>query len=152
MLDGTPAEKAVTLAVYETTGGGGTTGLAFFQFLAEREFPGDPKDDPSIRRSRQLWVSRERKRHTCHLVKIKHELMVEKYNIIRRKRAFASSVPRGESPTRVAEVGVRRFDLKPSVSGLPARAGFDHEAESNVFDGPQKVEGLAEASMVSVLV
>ena len=41
--------------------------------------------------------------------------------------------------------------LKPCVSGLPARAGFDHAAESNVFDGPQNVEGLAKSSVVSVV-
>ena len=74
--------------------------------------------------------------------------MVEKYNLIRRKRIFASSAPRGESTTRVSEVGVQRIALKPCVSGLPARAGFDHAAESNVFDGPQKVEGLAMSSVV----
>ena len=46
---------------------------------------------------------------------------------------------------------MQRMALKPCVSGLPARAGFDHAAESNVFDGPQKVEGLAKSSVVSVV-
>ena len=45
-----------------------------------------------------------------------------------------------------------RMSLKPSASGLPAHAGFDHEAESNVFDGPQDTEGLAEVSVPAALV
>ena len=142
---GAPAEKVVLPAVFETTGGARAGANRIFRFLSEVEFPGDAKDDPGLRRSRALWVSRQRKRHSLQLVRVKTSIMLRKRNLIRRQRAVAVCVPKGGGGV----VGMSRIDIHPSKSGLPSGARFSAEAGPYDFDGQAIARGVPDDTLVA---
>ena len=86
-----PAEKVITQAVYELTGGAGKTAMNFWRFLAAIEYPGKGKDgkcdDPRIKRRRALWIARERKKHSFAMARARYHVMTRKRDMIRSRRA-----------------------------------------------------------------
>ncbi len=138
-VDGAAAETVIAPAVFETTGGASASANKLFTFLSKVEFPGDPKDDPALRQSRALWISRQRKRHSFQLVRMKTLIMRRKRKLIQSKRAHAVSVPKGGLSARA------RIDLDPLESGLPSGTRFGAEAGGDVFGGDE----IASASGVA---
>ena len=101
-------------------------------------FPGDPKDDPTLARSRALWTSRQRKRHSCQLVRVKTLVMLRKRKLIQSKRSYAISMP------GVGLGSGARIDLNPVLSGLPSGTRLGAEAGGDAFGGDE----IASASGV----
>ena len=118
-----PAEKVITQAVYELTGGAGKTALGFKRFLAAIEFPGKGKDgkcdDPRIKRRRALWIAHERKRHAFAMARARYYVMTRKRDLIRAELAHAAK-PCG---SKWQGVGVSSLDAEPPPRGL--RDPFD---------------------------
>ena len=120
-----PAEKVITQAVFELTGGAGKAAMAFWRFLAEIEFPGKGRDgkcdDPRIMRRRALWIAHERKVHSFAMARARYHVMVRKRDLIRARRAGKKAA---------GKVGVSSIDADP----LPRGVG-------DVFDIPGRGAG-----------
>ena len=128
-------------AVFELTGGAGPSVNKVFAFLAELEYPGDPKDDPRIARLRSLWISHHRKRHSLCMVRVRALVMRRKRNLIRQRRAHAVCVPK-----MLGSVGLDGMHLRDD---LVCAASVPKDS----FDGPQRcLEGGVTGALVSLTV
>ena len=128
-------------AVFELTGGAGPSANKVFAFLAEMEYPGDPKDDPRTARLRSIWISHHRKIHSLCMVRVRALVMRKKRNLIRRRRAHAVCVPKV-----AGSVGLDGMHLPDDLVYAAA-------VPKDSFDGPQHcTEGGVPDASVSVTV
>lgn len=137
-IDSKPADSVILPAVFELTGGAGPCANKVFAFLAEVEYPGNPKDDPRVARLRNLWISHQRKLHSAQMVRIRANLMQSKRNKIRQRRAYAVCAPK-----RACAVGLDGMHLQDDLvcgAALP----------KNAFDGVQRCceDGVPDSVVV----
>ena len=120
-------------ATFKLSGGAGPSANKTSAFLAETEVPGDPKNDPRVARLRALWISHQRKRHSLCMARVRYSHMLDKRNLIRRKRAWAVC-----QPGPASSVGLNGMSLQQDlINGQPRGATCGADAANDQFDGKQ---------------